>query len=124
MSSSVRRKIRQVLESEEGNGARLDGGVWTTKCLHCRSRLSVNEDDESPSPATLEHIVPRSWFAGDRCFVSELEGADDLKNLAIACARCNHDKGKQIDVRGDGDQLARNVVIALLRKRASRRSEH
>jgi 5-methylcytosine-specific restriction endonuclease McrA len=64
--------------------------VWVGKCLHCGSRLVLAADGEPLGPATVEHLLPRS--AG---------GTDDLANLAIACARCNHEKGVRHDRRPD-----------------------
>jgi 5-methylcytosine-specific restriction endonuclease McrA len=82
--------------------------VWVGKCLHCGSRLSLSERGEPLGSATVEHLLPRS--AG---------GTDDLHNLAIACARCNHEKGVRHDHRPD-DPRAREVREALQRARAAR----
>jgi 5-methylcytosine-specific restriction endonuclease McrA len=81
---------------------------WVGKCLHCDSRLALAESGEPLGPATIEHLLPRS--AG---------GSDDLANLAIACARCNHEKGVRHDHRPDSPR-AREVREALQRKRALR----
>jgi 5-methylcytosine-specific restriction endonuclease McrA len=95
---------------------------WLTHCLHCRSALLLKADGAPVSAVTLEHIVPQSWFqrwpAAACC--QALAGADDPRNLALACARCNHDKGKDLDVRGPGDARALEVVSALLARRAAR----
>lgn len=96
---------------------------WTTRCLHCRSRLSVRPDGTPDGHASLEHVVPRAWF-GKRAAAALVEGvggeADDARNLAIACTRCNHDKGKGPDARGPQDARALEVVTALLSRRLER----
>lgn len=103
--------------------AREHGGVWTTRCLHCRTRLQVRADGTPLGAASLEHVVPQAWF-GKRAasaLTSRVgEDADDPRNLAIACARCNHDKGKGPDARGPQDPRAVDVVTALLARRLAR----
>lgn len=82
--------------------------VWMGKCLHCGSRLFVNDD--GTTDATVEHIVPRSVGGSN----------DDLLNLAMACERCNNQKGIRHDPVYKNDQRARDVVAALLAKRKER----
>ena len=48
------------------------------------------------------------------------DAANDARNLALACAGCNHDKGKGPDARGPTDERAREVVAALLARRLER----
>ncbi len=101
----------------------LDGDVWSTRCLHCRSALQLRSDGTPLGHATLEHVVPQAWFgrraaAGLTAQVGDR--ADDPRNLALACARCNHGKGKGPDARGPGDARAREVVAALLDARLAR----
>ena len=58
---------------------------------------------------TFEHIVPKNHG-----------GTDDLENLAIACTRCNSEKGLRHDhKRADDPKL--QEVIARLRERRRRR---
>ena len=83
--------------------------VWAGKCIHCNSRLSVGLDGELIDNATLEHIQPRNHG-----------GTDRLDNLAIACARCNHQKGYRLDNRPADDPKLQEVVGALRRKRKRR----
>ena len=65
----------------------LDGAyVWIGKCLHCGTRLVVGDDGRARGAATLEHVFPQSQG-----------GTDAVDNLAIACARCNREKGTRHD---------------------------
>lgn len=98
-------------------------GIWTTRCLHCRTRLRVAADGEALGASSLEHVVPRAWFglraaAGLTAQVGEDQ--DDPRNLAIACRRCNQDKGKGPDARGPQDPRAFAVVARLLERRLAR----
>ena len=86
----------------------LDGKpVWVGKCIHCNSKLVVADDGRSLGEATLEHVWPQTQG-----------GTDDAQNLAVACARCNREKGTRHDHRG-GQRL--DEVVALLRTRRSER---
>lgn len=99
------------------------GGAWTTRCLHCRSRLHVAADGSALGHASLEHVVPQSWF-GKRAASTLTARVGDLpndpRNLVLACARCNQDKGKGPDARGPSDTRAFEVVESLLERRLSR----
>jgi 5-methylcytosine-specific restriction endonuclease McrA len=67
----------------------LDGdSVWVGRCIHCNSKLVVDDDGCPRGEATLEHVWPTAQG-----------GTDDLDNLAVACGRCNHEKGKRHDHR-------------------------
>ena len=96
---------------------------WKTRCLYCRRRLDVRADGEALGNATLEHVVPQIWF-GKRAAaaLTSLVGDDtkDPRNLALACASCNHGKGMSHDARGPGDDRARAVVARLLQSRLAR----
>ena len=102
--------------------ARLEDGVWVTRCLHCRSPLSVRGDGAALGSATLEHVVPRSWAdersAADLWVIAG--GPDDPRNLAVACARCNQQKGRRHDARGPNGARAREIVERLLATRIER----
>jgi 5-methylcytosine-specific restriction endonuclease McrA len=102
--------------------AQLANGTWETRCLHCRTRLSITEAGDPLGSTTLEHIVPRSWFGrrGAEDLVEGLAGASDPRNLALACARCNQQKGRGPDAAGPSDARAREIVRALLERRAAR----
>lgn len=80
--------------------------TWVGRCIHCNSRLALTEDGRG---ATLEHIVPRCHG-----------GTDDLGNLALACARCNHLKGTRTDVRSANDPARLQIEEALQAKRRER----
>ncbi|MDR6991403.1 HNH endonuclease [Luteimonas sp. 3794] len=121
MRAALRRRF--LLAAQTDSLAVLDDGIWSTRCLHCRSALQVRDDGEPLGLATLEHVVPQAWF-GRRAAAALTalvnDDADDPRNLALACARCNHGKGKGHDARGPGDVRAREVVAALLATRLSR----
>lgn len=92
-----------------------------TRCLHCRARLRFASDGEPIGPATLEHVIPSSWF-GRRVaaeLTARVRGAEDPRNLAIACRRCNHAKGARHDPHPDRE-ASRQVVEALLARRWAR----
>lgn len=86
-----------------------DREVWSGKCLHCNTRLFLALDGEPISRATIEHILPRNHG-----------GTDDLRNLGIACARCNAEKGMRHDHKRKGDARATEIVEKLAAKRAER----
>jgi 5-methylcytosine-specific restriction endonuclease McrA len=86
----------------------LDGKrVWIGKCLHCNTRLVVGDDGRSLGAATLEHVFPQTQG-----------GTDELANIAVACGRCNREKGSRHDHRG-GERF--EEVVALLRARRAER---
>jgi len=80
--------------------------TWVGNCIHCCTKLVVWEDGSTA--ATIEHIVPTA--AG---------GSEDLFNLALACARCNNEKGIRHDAR-KLDQRAQEVVEKLKTRRLQR----
>lgn len=88
---------------------RADGSVLEGKCLHCGRKLWLRLDGEPISRATIEHIVPRAHGGGD-----------ELTNLGIACARCNHGKGVRLDVRRPDDPTVQRVTQTLRRRRRER----
>jgi hypothetical protein len=94
-------------------------GAWSTRCLHCRSRIAIDARGEPLGRTTLEHVVPRAWFEHRTAaaLVARVGAADDPRNLALAC---NHAKGKGPDERGPRDARAYEVVGALLDARLAR----
>ena len=96
--------------------------MWRTRCLHCRSALYVSDEGVTNNGATLEHIIPKSWFekraAAD--LIGDLNGPDDVRNLALDCPRCNQGKGLGHDKAGPSNPRAREVVGALFAKRQAR----
>ena len=83
--------------------------VWQGSCIHCRRKLLVDLTGEPLGDVTLEHIVPRHHG-----------GTDDLDNLALACGRCNHQKGYRLDDRRPDDPVLRKVIDTLQARRRAR----
>ena len=103
----------QALRREDG---------WVTPCLHCRSTLAITGTGAPLGATTLEHIVPRSWFrrTAARDLVARVGAQDDVRNLALACARCNQQKGTSHDADGPASARAREVISALIDARRAR----
>lgn len=120
MSAVTKRQVLAAVRTD-ADAAETSGG-WETRCLHCRSRLAATADGNLLGSATVEHIVPRSWFDSPaaRELCDAFDGPDDPRNLALACARCNHEKGRGHDKRGASDARAREVVESLLARRLAR----
>ncbi|MEM9196044.1 MAG: HNH endonuclease, partial [Myxococcota bacterium] len=83
--------------------------VLEGKCIHCQRKLALALDGTPLSDATLEHIVPKNHG-----------GTDDLENLAIACARCNSEKGLRHDHKSANDPKLREVIATLQARRLER----
>ena len=83
--------------------------AWQGSCIHCQRRLLVAASGEPIGPATIEHIVAR-----------HRGGGDDPMNLALACARCNNQKGYRLDDRRADDPVLTRVVATLLERRRAR----
>jgi 5-methylcytosine-specific restriction endonuclease McrA len=79
------------------------------KCIHCQTKLAIRLDGAPIGDATLEHIVPRNHG-----------GTDALENLAVACGRCNAEKGLRHDHKRPDDPRARRVIERLQAKRKAR----
>ena len=62
-------------------------GTWVGKCIHCRRKIGLDADGTPHGGTSLEHIVPRTHG-----------GMNALDNLALACTRCNGQKGRKVDV--------------------------
>lgn len=121
MRPALRRLFLCALSTD--SEAQLRGGEWETRCLHCRRRLFVLDNGDALGNATLEHVVPQAWF-GKRNAAALINtvgnDANDPRNLAIACASCNHGKGVSHDASGPNDERAMAVIGQLLAKRLSR----
>lgn len=121
MRPALRRLFLQAVRTD--SETLRDASGWQTRCLHCRTRLHVDLRGEPLGSASLEHVVPRAWF-GKRAAAALAARVgntpDDARNLAVACTRCNHDKGKGPDARGPQDARAYEVVETLLSKRLAR----
>jgi 5-methylcytosine-specific restriction endonuclease McrA len=87
--------------------------VLEGKCLHCQRKLQLTVDGAPLNGATLEHIVPKNHG-----------GTDDVENLAIACARCNSEKGLRHDHKRSDDPQARAVIERLQARRLNRLRPH
>lgn len=121
----MRARLRQLFLAALATDATAEASTegWTTRCLHCRTRLLVAADGTPLGAASLEHVIPQAWF-GRRAAAALTarvgDDRDDPRNLAVACTRCNHDKGKGPDQRGPSDERARAVVAQLLDARLAR----
>lgn len=86
----------------------LDGKTcWVGKCIHCNTKLAVADDGRSLGEATLEHVWPTTQG-----------GTNDLQNLAVACNRCNREKGTRHD--HTRTQRLEEIVRDLKTKRLAR----
>jgi hypothetical protein len=87
----------------------VDGDVaWVGKCLHCGRKLVVRDDGRAMGQATLEHVWPQTQG-----------GSDAVTNLAVACNRCNREKGSRHDHGKHNERL--DEVVAVLRERRRER---
>jgi len=86
-----------------------DGPAVEGKCLHCGRKLVLWASGDPVSRATIEHIVPRNHGGGD-----------ELTNLGIACARCNHGKGVRHDGRRRDDPKLQAIIDTLQQRRRER----
>ncbi len=77
-------QMGRVAESDATFARR--GPLWAGKCLICNGPVAF--DARTGEGATLEHIRAR-----------RRGGGEDLNNLAIVHARCNHEKGIRWDPR-------------------------
>jgi 5-methylcytosine-specific restriction endonuclease McrA len=121
MRAVLRRRL--LLAAQTDAQAIFKDKIWTTRCLHCRRALQLHDDGEPLGVATLEHVVPQSWFgmAAARTLATRVgDDAADPRNLALACAPCNHGKGRRHDANGPLDARAIEVVTALLDTRLQR----
>ncbi|WP_415916823.1 HNH endonuclease [Xanthomonas arboricola] len=121
MRSVLRQRL--LLAAQTDTQAQLLDGNWETRCLHCRRRLQLRADGEPLGHTTLEHVVPQAWFGRRAAATLCAQVGDDAnaaRNLALACAGCNHAKGRRHDANGAGDARAVEVVSALLSARLAR----
>jgi 5-methylcytosine-specific restriction endonuclease McrA len=111
MGHAKRRQILAIVATDRTfERATLRGiEVWVGKCLHCNSRLTVSAAGEPMGSVTIEHILPRHHG-----------GTDDIENLALACARCNTEKGVRHDLRKASDPRLQAVVERLQERRRAR----
>ena len=84
------------------------GEFYEGPCIHCNAVIVVELDGSSL--ATVEHIVPLT--AGG--------SSTDVANLALACSRCNNEKGIRHDQSYKREQRSTDVIDSLLKKREKR----
>lgn len=81
---------------------------WQGNCIHCNTKLFVTES--GATDATLEHIQP----------LCDDGDATNPHNLALACKRCNNEKGVRHDQHAGKGGRADEVIAKLREKRMSR----
>ncbi|WP_371181070.1 HNH endonuclease [Xanthomonas sacchari] len=121
MRAALRQRL--LLAAQTDAQAQPAAGGWHSRCLHCRRRLDLRGDGEPQGHCSLEHVVPQAWFgrrAAAALCAQVGDDPNDARNLALACAGCNHAKGRHHDARGPQDARAREVVAALLSARLAR----
>ena len=122
MSAQLRRLLLQSALSNQQTETTEFG--FRTRCLHCRTWLGITQSGAAVGAVTLEHIVPQAWFdkprALDQLFASYPQwrptDANDVRNLALACERCNQAKGRSHD-RFPFNEKSQQVILSLLKKR-------
>jgi 5-methylcytosine-specific restriction endonuclease McrA len=82
--------------------------AWVGKCIHCNSKLFVT--DNGSTDATVEHIKP----------LCDDGDPTDPRNLALACRRCNNEKGVRHDMHAGKGGRADEVIAQLQAKREER----
>lgn len=103
--TSVEKLIR-VAETDQS--FRQVGTDWVGKCLICNGPIAF--DARNGEGATLEHIRARSRG-----------GTEDLENLAVVHASCNHEKGRRWDPKRRRDTETYDAFVArLLERRRAR----
>ncbi len=107
MKPAKRRTVLAIAATD--NTFTRSGDQWRGKCIHCRRWLAIAADGTPISEATIEHIVPRT-HGGD----------DSLENLALACARCNHEKGQRHDRQPRGTPRLEQMIERLQAERKKR----
>jgi 5-methylcytosine-specific restriction endonuclease McrA len=129
MSATLRRLL--LLAAQTDRLCETTATGLRSRCLHCRTWLYLKADGSAVGAVTLEHIVPSSWFERNRAVQKLFAGlpglnpsdcptqANDARNLALACERCNQGKGRSHD-RKPADARAQTVVLALWQTRMAR----
>ena len=111
VARSLRRRILSIVLTDATfeRATFREREVWVGRCIHCSAHLHIALDGEPISRATIEHILPRGHG-----------GTEDPANLALACARCNHHKGRHHDVRARDDPRLQQLVEKLRQRRMAR----
>lgn len=99
-------KLVRVAETDQT--FRREGPNWVGKCLLCNGPIAFDSHDGEG--ATLEHIRARRWG-----------GTEELENLGVVHARCNHEKGWRWDPKRQcGASEYDDFVARLLERRRQR----
>ncbi|MEZ4360602.1 MAG: HNH endonuclease [Kofleriaceae bacterium] len=110
MSAKHLRMLGVVATDDTFTAQILDGQrVWVGKCIHCAAKLVLSDSGRPLGAATLEHIWPQA-----------LGGGNELENLALACDRCNRQKGSRHDHQRAEDPRLLAVVATLRERRQAR----
>jgi hypothetical protein len=101
------------------------GATHRAEPQNARHRVLVRSwiDIHSLSPPCAARSGTQREACGDReqALTARVgDDANDPRNLAIACASCNHGKGVSHDVRDPKDARAAAVIAALLDNRLAR----
>jgi 5-methylcytosine-specific restriction endonuclease McrA len=83
-------------------------GWWVGRCLICNAPIAF--EARTGEGATLEHIRARSR-----------EGTEDLLNLGIVHAACNHEKGRRWDPKRRRDPAEYDALVARMLARRRER---
>lgn len=83
--------------------------MWVGRCIFCQAKLVVPLSGDAAPGVTVEHIIPRHHG-----------GTDDPENIALACVKCNGEKGRRHDNRDRNDARRLEITRALLERRKER----
>ncbi|CAN5633996.1 hypothetical protein BH23PLA1_BH23PLA1_35350 [soil metagenome] len=115
LSKASRRTAREMTTAERfAQVAQTDqtferrGPLWVGKCLICNGPIAF--DARTGEGATLEHIRARSRG-----------GTEELDNLALVHAACNHEKGHRWDQKRRRSLQDYETFIARLQERRLQR---
>ncbi|MCS6899525.1 MAG: MOSC domain-containing protein [Myxococcales bacterium] len=105
------RLVLSVIETDSTFRKELVRGeeMWVGRCIFCQAKLVVPLSGEASHRVTVEHIIPRHHG-----------GTDEAENLALACARCNGEKGRRHDNQDRNDPRRLEVTRALQERRKRR----
>jgi 5-methylcytosine-specific restriction endonuclease McrA len=107
---AVARTDRTFTEAQlPGRGQEPARPAWKGRCFYCETPIWLLRDGSPVTDVSLEHILPRA-HGGD----------DSPRNLALACSRCNQQKGRRVDARPRSDARAREVITAAQARRSER----
>jgi 5-methylcytosine-specific restriction endonuclease McrA len=99
-------KLGRVAETDSTFARK--GADWVGKCLICNGPIAF--DARTGEGATLEHIRAR-----------KRGGTEELVNLAVVHARCNHEKGRRWDPKRRRESAEYDAFIARLLERRRER---